>query len=91
MMPRDAEAIAETFVRPTMRFAPIKSVDQQAAEFQRALPDGLRPKKHNRPEETVLEEAMLTVRPYRGLRSAMAAMEELMSQSPVFNQTQADE
>jgi hypothetical protein len=38
-----------------------------------------------------LEEAMLTVRPYRGLRSAMAAMEGLMSQSPVFNQTQADE
>lgn len=38
-----------------------------------------------------LEEAMLTVRPYRGLRSAMAAMEGLMSRSPVFNQTQADE
>jgi hypothetical protein len=38
-----------------------------------------------------LEEAMLTVRPYRGLRSAMAAMERLMSQSPVFNQIQADE
>src|SRR5690348_13051398 len=76
---RDAEAICEAVSRPTMRFVPVKSMEQQAAlavHGTRALLVRQRTMAANALRAALSEIGIVAAQGYAGLRELMARLEE---------------
>src|SRR5881392_2378340 len=76
---RDAEAICEAVSRPTMRFVPVKSVEQQATlavHTTRALLVRQRTMVANALRAALSELGIVAAQGYEGLRGLMAKLEE---------------
>ena len=76
---RDAEGICEAVSRPTMRFVPVKSVEQQAAlavHGTRALLVRQRTMAANALRAALSELGIVAAQGYEGLRELMARLEE---------------
>ena len=76
---RDAEGICEAVGRPTMRFVPVKSVEQQATlavHGTRALLVRQRTMAANALRAALSELGMVAAQGYEGLRELMAKLEE---------------
>src|SRR5215475_8246376 len=76
---RDAEAICEAVSRPSMRFVPVKSVEQQAAlavQGTRALLVRQRTMAANALRAALSEHGIVAAQGYEGLRELMSRLEE---------------
>ena len=76
---RDAEGICEAVGRPTMRFVPVKSVEQQATlavHGTRALLVRQRTMAANALRAALSELGIVAAQGYEGLRELMAKLEE---------------
>ena len=76
---RDAEGICEAVTRPTMRFVPVKSVEQQAAlavHAARALLVRQRTMAANALRAALSELGIVAAQGYQGLRELMTKLEE---------------
>ena len=82
---RDAEAICEAVSRPTMRFVPVKSVEQQATlavHGTRALLVRQRTMAANALRAALSELGIVAPQGYKGLRELMARLEEPSEEIP---------
>lgn len=82
---RDAEGICEAVTRPTMRFVPVKSVEQQAAlavHATRALLVRQRTMAANALRAALSEIGIVAAQGYAGLRELMARLEEPSEEIP---------
>jgi transposase len=82
---RDAEGICEAVTRPTMRFVPVKSVEQQAAlsvHGTRALLVRQRTMAANALRAALSEVGIVAPQGYEGLRELMADLEEPSEEIP---------
>src|SRR5262245_56183228 len=82
---RDAEAICEAVSRPSMRFVPVKSVEQQAAlavQGTRALLVRQRTMAANALRAVLSELGIVAAQGLEGLRELMAGLEEPSAEIP---------
>lgn len=82
---RDAEAICEAVIRPTMRFVPVKSVEQQttlAVHGTRALLVRQRTMIANALRAALSELGIVAAQGYDGLRELMARLQQASDEIP---------
>jgi transposase len=82
---RDAEACCEAVGRPTMRFVPVKSIDQQATlavHSTRAMLTRQRTMAANALRAALSEIGIVAAQGYKGLRELMARLEQPSDEIP---------